>query len=330
MDPSEVKQMMEHLMARMNENQARRDAEAKREVTAGLEGIMTKIGSLATRMDADKEESMAKVERLLADNREIKADNAEMMATMRRGEEEMIKAITGASQESTEACEVKVKALPEKTEACPEVTHACLEEEKEPAPEESESVAEPEEVPERTTEQETGQVAEDRTGELRLAIKRRRQRKKRAQIDGEPRQKFAAFRGWLTRRAVPATRKGHVRKGPGKRCRRNGVRGPGETSGTRMGGRSLKKRQTRDVVRETPEGRTYRKKRRTRPECNSGIRRLSKTSGNGVRGRIMKRAQRLETKRTHHDTTRQDQRLEIVKIAAESSIGPREPGDWLL
>jgi hypothetical protein len=57
---------------------------------------------------ADKEESMAKMERLLA-NREIKADKEEMVATIRSGQKEMIKAITGASQESTEACEEKAE-----------------------------------------------------------------------------------------------------------------------------------------------------------------------------------------------------------------------------
>jgi hypothetical protein len=59
------------------------------------------------------------------------------------------------------------------------------------APEEPESVAEPKEVPESATEQETGQAAEDQTGELRLAVRRHRQRRKRAQENGGPRQKFA-------------------------------------------------------------------------------------------------------------------------------------------
>jgi hypothetical protein len=49
---------------------------------------------LLAKMDANE----TKMERLLAGNREIKADE-EMMATIRRGQEEMIKAITGASQE---------------------------------------------------------------------------------------------------------------------------------------------------------------------------------------------------------------------------------------
>jgi hypothetical protein len=69
---------------------------------------------LLPKMDANE----PKMERLLADNREIKADNAEskaerkaakeeMRARIRSGQKEMVKAIMGASQESTEACEEK-------------------------------------------------------------------------------------------------------------------------------------------------------------------------------------------------------------------------------
>jgi hypothetical protein len=174
---------------------------------------------------------------------ERKAHREEMMA----GLKEIFTAITGASWESIEAREVKVKALPETTEACPGVTHACLVEKKEPTPEETEAVAVTEEVPERATEQETGQAAEERTGELRLAVRRRRQRRKRAQENGGPRHKFADFRGRVTRRAVPALLKGHVRKGP-RRNRRSGVSGPGKTSGSRIENRGLRERRTKDNV----------------------------------------------------------------------------------
>jgi hypothetical protein len=88
----------------------------------------------------------------------------------------------------------------------------------------------------------TNTGTEDRTGEQRLAVRRHRQRKKRAQVNGGPRQKFAAFRGRFTRRAVPALLKGHVRKGP-RRNRRSDVRGPGKTFRSRIDGRSLKQRQ---------------------------------------------------------------------------------------
>jgi hypothetical protein len=157
-----------------------------------------------------------------------------------------------------------------------------MEEEKKRAAEETEAVAESREIPERATDEETSGGTEDRTGEQCLAVRRHRQRKKRAQENGDPRQKFAAFRGRYTRRAVPALLKGHVRKGP-RRYRRSGVRGPGKTSRSRIDGRSLKQRQIKSyVARDTPEGRMDEKRRRTRPECNSGIRKLDKVhTGSG-------------------------------------------------
>jgi hypothetical protein len=109
----------------------------------------------------------------------------------------------------------KMDAWLGKTEACPEVTLAYLEE-KEPAPDEPKVVAEQQEVPEGATDEEGFGATEYRTGEQCLAMRRHRQRKKRAQGNGGPRQKFAAARGRFTRRAVPAMRKGHVRRGPGK------------------------------------------------------------------------------------------------------------------
>jgi hypothetical protein len=277
MDPREMEQMMGRLLARM---EAQMEAERKAELKANQHEMKAQIGGLASRMDADKEESMAKMERLLADNREMKA-------TIRSGQKEMINAITGASRESTVACEDKTKALPETTVACPEVTHACLEEEKESTPKETDAVEEPQEVSEGGTDEETNAGTANRTGEQRLAVRRHRQRKKWAQVNGGPPQKFAAFRGRFTRRAVPALLKRHVRKGP-RRNRPSGIRGPGKTFRSRMEGRSLKQRQTQgNVARETPEGRTDEKRRRTRPECNSGIRKLNRVFRTGKRGRTV-------------------------------------------
>jgi hypothetical protein len=174
-------------------------------------------------------------------------------------------------------------------------------------------------------------ATKDRAGELRLVLRRRSQLKKRAQEKGEPRQKFAAFRGRFTRRAVPAMRKGHVRRGPGKRCRRSGVRGPGKTFRSRLDGRRLKQRQTQvNMARETHEGRTDEKRRRTRPECSSGIRKLNQTFRTGKRGRIVKRDRSLDMKRTHHKAIRRSLFMDIAKLIFESSVGLREPGDELL
>jgi ABC-type antimicrobial peptide transport system ATPase subunit len=87
----------------------------------------------------------------------------ELLAKMDANQEQMISKLKAEREE--------MKAWRTKLKACREVTHACLE--GKPAPEE-ESVAEPKEVLERATEQETGQAAEDRTCELGLAVRRRR------------------------------------------------------------------------------------------------------------------------------------------------------------
>jgi hypothetical protein len=57
-----------------------------------------------------------------------------------------------------------------------------------------------------------------------------------------------------------------------------------------------------------------------RLECNSGIRRMSKTSGNRRGGRSEKLDQRLEAKRMHRKIIRQSLRLEIAKLMIMSFI----------
>jgi hypothetical protein len=94
MDQSKLEEMMEFLKA----IERKREAD-KAELKANQYEMKAQIGGLASRMDVDKAESKA----------ERKADKEEMMATIRSGQKEMIKAITRASQESTEACEEKAE-----------------------------------------------------------------------------------------------------------------------------------------------------------------------------------------------------------------------------
>jgi hypothetical protein len=200
-------------------------------------------------------------------------------------------------------------------------SEACLEEEKEPAPEEPKAVAETKEVPEGATGEEAIGVTEDRSRNLRLAVGYRGRLKTRTKPDGRLRQVCAAAVGRPTRRSVPAMRKGGLRRGPGRMCRRSCIKGRSKAS--RAGKRGMAKN---NMERGTPGGRTCERRRRTRPECNSGTRRLSKTSGNGKRGRIVKSDQRLEAKRTHHEAIRKSLFMEVTKLIFESSIGPRETG----
>jgi hypothetical protein len=111
-----------------------------------------------------------------------------------------------------------------KGEACEEKTEACMDK-KEPTPEETEPVAEPQEIPEGATDEETIGAMEDRSRDLRLAVGCRGQLKTRIKCDGGSWQECAATVRRPTRCTVPAMCKGHVHKGPGKKCRRSGIRG---------------------------------------------------------------------------------------------------------
>jgi hypothetical protein len=57
------------------------------------------------------------------------------------------------------------------------------------------------------------------------------------------------------------------------------------------------------VVQETPEGRTYKKRRRTRPECNNGIR------DRGARQHLL-----LKKGRILREVIRQSLSLEITRL----------------
>jgi hypothetical protein len=227
---------------------------------------------LLARMDADKAEA----------KRERKADKEEMMARMdtdkaeskteRKADKEIMARMEAKLDSNHERMLAKLDAWLGKTEACLEM---------ESASEATEVVEESLEVPKGATVEEAFGATENRTGEQRLAVRRHRQQKKRAQFNGGPRQKFAAARGRFTRRAVPALLKGHVRKGP----RRN---------------------------------------------CNSGIRRVSKTSGNRRGGRTEKLNQRVEAERMHRELIRKSLDLEIARLIVGSFIRLREPRNGTL
>jgi hypothetical protein len=120
------------------------------------------------------------------------------------------------------------------------VTPACPEKE-EPAPEEPKAVAETEEVPEGAIG-----VTEDRSRNLRLAVGCRGRLKTRTKGDGRVRQVYAATIGRPTRRSVPAMRKGGLRRGPGKKCRRGSK---GQNKAFRIGKRKMIGKQRRRLER---------------------------------------------------------------------------------
>jgi hypothetical protein len=120
-------------------------------------------------------------------------------------------------------------------------------------------VAEPQEVPEGATDEETIRATEDRSRDLRLAVGCSGQLKTRTKHNGGSRQECAATVGRPTRRTVPAMCKGGLRKGPGMKCRHSGIKGRGITSGSGMRGmirkrRGLEKRNTFYDAIEPPLG----------------------------------------------------------------------------
>jgi hypothetical protein len=163
---------------------------------------------------------------------------------------------------------------------------ACLET-LEANPEELQSVAVNQEIPKEEVAVEMIRALKDRY----LAVGRRRQMKKRTQGDGGSRQNLAATRGRVTCRAIPAPRKGHGRQGPGKD----------------------------NVVRGTPKGQTFKKRRWKGPECNNGIR------DRGLKGQL-----RLGSKMAFNKTVRQTFGLEVAKRVLEFSIKMRKISDWTL
>jgi hypothetical protein len=65
-------------------------------------------------------------------------------------------------------------------------------------------------------------------------------------------------------------------------------------------------------------------------KCHSGIGGRGITSGSGRRGMIRKRQRRLARRKTFYDAVELTLGPEIIRLVVESSIGLREPGDWLL
>jgi hypothetical protein len=270
---------------------------------------------LLARMEADKAESMARREADKAESKAERKADKEMMARM----EAKMESSHERMMAKMDAWLGKTGACRESTEACPEVTPACLEEEKAPTPEETKAVAEkPQEVPKGAKGEEAIRAAKDRSRDLRLAVRCRRRLKTQTKRDGRLRQECAAVR-WPTHRFVPALRKGGLRKRLGKECR-SGIRRPGRTFHSRINGRSLKQRQIKgNVAQETPEGRTYKKRRRTLPECNSGIR------NRGARQHLL-----LKKGRILSEVIRQSLRLEITGLIVGSFNGLREPRNGTL
>jgi hypothetical protein len=185
-----------------------------------------------------------------------------------------------------------IKAGQEKTEAMME---ACLEKTEvtdlEANPEEIKFVMEHQKAPKEKAAVETIGALEDRCGDRHLALRRRRQLRELTQDDSGFRKKLAAAWRRMTRDAIPAPRKGHGRKGPGRDS----------------------------VAKGAPKGWTLERRRRTHPECSRGI-----------KDRGARRQPRLRKERTSGRIFRKTVQLEMKKRTVVSSTGLRKVSYWTM
>jgi hypothetical protein len=159
----------------------------------------------------------------------------EMKAKM-KSHDEKLKAIMKVGQENVEAM---MEACLEKTEATDLGAN----------PEESER----QEVPKEEAAVVTIGALEDQYDDWHLSVEHHRQPKKRTQGDGESRKNLAAARRQMTRRAVPARRKGRSHKDPTVEKRRR--KGPECNNGIRNRSASQQLR----LRKERTSGRIFRK-----------------------------------------------------------------------
>jgi hypothetical protein len=106
------------------------------------------------------------------------------------------------------------------SKTCQTETTSCWEEIEatnlEATPDETEAAVERQDLFKKEINAENFGSSEDRSGYQRLAVRRYQGAKKRTQDSVGSRQKLSAARKRVIRRAVPAVRKGKIRKCPGK------------------------------------------------------------------------------------------------------------------
>jgi hypothetical protein len=173
------------------------------------------------------------MERILADQKafineflaEVKANQEKADANVKELKEDLI-----ANQAKKEArlermetllglrpCEVAIEACPENSKAgLEEMEAAMFTFEGSSDDEETEAAAEQQKLRNEGMKVDTVGSLENRHMDQHLTVRRRRRRKKRTQGNEWVRQKLAATRKRMIYRAVPAVRKGRIRKKPSK------------------------------------------------------------------------------------------------------------------
>jgi hypothetical protein len=199
-----------------------------------------------------------------------------------------------SSEEWTTFCRVPPVATPEETEA-DMITFEQNSEDMdattlEANPEETEAAVErPELFQKEETKFDNIGSSEDRCKAQRLVMRHRRGANMRIRDSVGSRQKLSAACKRVKRRAVPAVRKGHIRKGPGKN----------------------------NVARGACRGKMLDKRQRNNLECEEG--RV---------GRDLKKRLRLWMKRTSDTCYRKPTKLEMANLIFGSTIELQGVNDW--
>jgi hypothetical protein len=193
MEPS-LQQMMAHLIAEMKAAHV----EMKADIIADAKARHEEAEARQEKADADAkarhEEAAARQEMR---NAEAKVRHERFLARL--------DGLTSYG-EGTATCQTETTSSSEEMEA----TNL------EATPEATEAAVERQELFEEEINFDTIGSSEDRCEDQRLAVRRRRGAKKRSQDSVGSWQKISAARKRVKRRPVPAVRKGHIRKGPGR------------------------------------------------------------------------------------------------------------------
>jgi hypothetical protein len=279
----QMKEMEARAEARQEKMKAEIEADINVNITASQERADADAKAHQEKADADAKAHQEKA------NAELKVAVHSVRTDIERSLHQQMGALLEGSRSfgtRTTICRVLPAICQTETTSCPEEMDATR---LESTLEETEAPVERQELFKKEINAKNIASSEDRCEEQRLVVRRRRGVKKRSQDSVGSRQKLFAARKRVIRRAVPAVRKGHMRKGSGKN----------------------------NVPRGTSRGTMLDKRQRNNSECEDG--RL---------GRDLKKRLRLRTRRTSGRNFKKPIQLEKKKRIFGSTNGLCKASKW--
>jgi hypothetical protein len=276
---------MEAKSVALQEEGATREAKADAQADAHLERMEAIMRSIPSDIDRILQQQIeAWKERYLSNEERTTICRVPPVACSDNSEGDVI-----TSEESSEKMDAtRLEASPEETEA-DVITFEESSEEMEINREETEAAVECQELQMEEADVEALGSSEDRYGDRLLFVRLRRGAKKRTQHSVGFRQSLFAARKRMIIRAVPAVRKGQMRKGPG----------------------------TDRTTRVAPKRKKVKNTLRMGQECNISLR------NRGPKNQLY-----LRMRRTFSRSYRTLMQLEIPKIIFGSTIELQDVNDW--